>query len=275
MPVSCKDEPEQIPAYIKIEPFVVNSPGGAGWQKITEGWLYIDNLLVGGYALPATVPVLDSGNVKVTILPGVRENGLTETPTVYPFFQPFEGNYTLQPAETTTIQPATQYYPNAVFPWSLDRSTLNNSTIGFENRDGDSSNTFVLVTDGAFEGRSLKLAVDTAHTLMEVATELLDELPVTQERPVWLELHYQCDMPFELWILGSDGGGIEISQAVYLFAPYETWNKIYFNLSPFLIALKQDKYRLFFRASLPRGSNGQYSQTAGTVYLDNLRLIHF
>lgn len=55
---SCKNEEEALPAYLKIEPFTVDALGGAGWQKITDGWLYVNDKFLGGYSLPATVPFL-------------------------------------------------------------------------------------------------------------------------------------------------------------------------------------------------------------------------
>lgn len=270
----CKDDPEPIPAYVHIEPFSVNELGGAGWQKITEGWLYVNNELIGGYTLPATVPVLAEGQSQIEIFPGVKENGLKQTPSVYPYLVSYQTTSNLSPSQTTNIQPVTQYGPNTVFPWSVDRATFDNSSIVLENRDGDTSNTYILTTQGAFEGRSVLLAVDTAHTIMEVATEEVSDLPVTNAQPVWLEMHYRNDVPFELWVLGSQGNSNETARAVYQFAPSETWNKIYFNLTDYLIALSQDRYRLFFRVGLPRDGSGQALQNTGAVFIDNLRLVH-
>ena len=58
---ACKDQPEAIPAYLEIKPFVVNAEGAAGWQKITEAYVYVNREYLGAYSLPATVPVLAEG----------------------------------------------------------------------------------------------------------------------------------------------------------------------------------------------------------------------
>ncbi len=271
----CKDEPEPIPAYLHIEPFTVNATGGADWQKITEGWVYVNNQLLGGFTLPATVPVLADGESQVLVFPGVKENGLTSTPAVYPFLERFEAEVVLTSGQTTNLQPATKYAPAAIFPWSVERASFNTTSVNLEDRDGDSLSTFVLTTDGAFEGRSVLLSVDTAHRINDVATELLLDLPVTQAQPVRLEMNYKNDIPFELWVLGTQGNASELSLGVYQFVPAENWNKIYFNLTTFLIALNQDKYRLLFRVNLPRDDKGNIIQNTGTVLLDNLRIIHF
>lgn len=273
--MGCKDEPEPIPAYLHIEPFSVNATGGAGWQKITDGWVYVNNELLGGFSLPATIPVLADGESQVLIFPGVKENGLKGTPSVYPFMERYETKAVLTPAQTTTLQPSTKYATNVVFPWSVERGSFNSSSVVLEDRDTDSLSTFVLTTTGAFEGRSLTLNVDTAHQVNNIATEQLLGLPVTHAKPVWLEMHYKNNIPFELWLLGTEGAASELTTAVYQFVPSENWNKIYLNLTTFLIALDQDKYRLLFRVNLPRDDKGNIVQNAGSVSLDNLRLIHF
>ncbi len=273
---ACTDEEERIPAYIRIEPFTVNAVGGTDWQKITEAWVYVNDQFLGGYTLPALVPVLADGEADVLVFPGVKENGLLLTPGLYPFMARHEGKVALVPGQATTLLPTTSYLPEAIFPWTVDRTTFNNTTVVLEDRDGDPATTFELVTDGAFEGRSVKLAVDTAHTINEIVSEVVSTLPTTGDRPVWLEMHYRNDLPFELWLLGTDSNGSnELAQPIYQFVPTENWNKIYINLTEFIVALQQDKYRLFYRVPLQKNVSGQYDKIKGEVFLDNLRLIHF
>lgn len=271
----CKDDPEPVPAYIRLEPFVVNENGGAGWQKITEGWLYVDNQLIGGYTLPATVPVLAEGESPILVFPGVKANGLKDSPEVYPFMVRYETSVNLAANQNTTIQPVTKYSADAKFPWSADKSSFNNTSVVLENRDQDTANTFVLTTDGAFDGQSVKLAVDTAHALMEIVTEQLTGLPASNAQPVWLEMNYKNDLPFELWLLGARDNTNELARAVYQFNTSNEWNKIYINLTDYLISLQQDKYRLYFRVLLTKDATGKYVQNNGTVLFDNLRLVHF
>lgn len=273
---ACTNEEERIPAYMRIEPFSVNAPGGAAWHEITEGWVYVNDQFLGGYTLPAIVPVLAEGNATVLVFPGVKENGLFQTPGVYPFLDRHESKVALLPGQTTSIQPATGYLPEAIFPWTVDRTTFNTSAIVLENRDGDMATAFELTANGAFDGRSVKMAVDTAHTLIEIATEAVSNLPNTGDRPVWLELHYRNDMPFELWLLGTEGSGSnELAQPIYQFVRSDNWNKIYFNLTEFIVSMQQEKYRLFFRTALRKDVTGKYEQFKGEVFLDNMRLIHF
>ncbi len=82
-----------------------------GWQKITDGWLYVDGEYLGAYTLPAIVPVLAEGENEVILFPGVKENGIEATPNIYPYLTQFAKHYTLNAGQTTAVQPVTDYDP--------------------------------------------------------------------------------------------------------------------------------------------------------------------
>lgn len=275
---ACKDKPEAIPAYLQLKPFEVNAQGGADWQKITDGWLYVNGEFLGAYTLPATVPILAEGPSDIWVLPGVKQNGLSQTPNLYGFLKRFEKQYDLVPGQTTVVQPVTQYVDNTIYAWDFIRASFDApTTILLENRDDDENSSFVVTSDGAFggSGKSLLLQVDTAHTLIEIATEQVT-LPTAGAKETWLELHYRNDIPFELWLVGTTGLSTqEVNQSVYYFNTSENWNKTYFNLTEFVVAMQQDKYRLFFRTQLPKDASGKYTKMQGSVFLDNIRLVHF
>ncbi len=270
----CKDEAEPIPAYLRIEPFVVNEQGGAAWHKITDGWLYVNGEFLGAYTLPATVPVLAEGESEIILLPGVKENGIALTPNIYSFFTRYEVDANLTPPDMTVVQPSTAYDAESIFPWEGRGDLDGSSTLQFQNIDTDSATTFVLTNVGAFAGKSLLMEVDTAHPTIEIATEKAT-LPATAAQEVWLELHHNNDIPFTLNLLSSTSGGQEIGQAIYLFNETEGWNKIYINLTEFLVSVQQTEHRLFFRVTLPKDDFGKYTDLNGKVMLDNIRLVHF
>lgn len=268
---------EPIPSYIHIEPFTVSALGGTAWQKITEGWLYVNGNLIGGFTLPVDVPVLEEGNYEVQVFPGVKVNGLRDSPGLYPFMKRYVKQVDLVAGETVTIQPTTAYEATAKFAWPESESTFDGpSSVILENRDGDNLNTFEVTPEGGMEGKGLLMKVDTAHAIMEVAVEEV-ALPNTGDRQVWLELHYSNDIPFSLQLLGIKSDGFEESASVYLFNPTTDngWNKIYINLTDYVVGLKEPGYRLYFRVPLPRDNNGNYTTVSGKVRMDNIRLVHF
>ena len=274
MAIGCKDQPEAIPAYLEIQPFMVNAEGGAGWQKITEGYVYVNREYLGAYTLPAMVPVLAEGKSLVWVYPGVKDRGIAATPDIYPFLLRYETMPTLTGGQTTPVQPVTSYDPDDKYTWSLDRTTFDgNSSVVFENRDNDANSSFVLSTDGAFSGKSLLMQVDTAHPTIQIASE--DVILPTDRTQVWVEMNYKNDLVLDIYLLGNGSGGSESGQEVLHLNPRENWNKVYINLTELLLTSRRDNYRLFFQVTLPKDSAGKYAKTAGSVRIDNLRLIHY
>lgn len=274
--LGCKDEPEQIPAYLHLKPFTVNAQGDASWHKLTEGWLYVNGEYLGSYTLPATVPILAEGKSEVLLFPGVKENGILATPNIYPLLTRWESkNVTLTAGQTTDIQPSTTYDAATNFSFGIGRGDFDGgSNIVLEDRDDDQTTTYSITSNGAFAGNCLLMELDTAHPIIEIATEKVVGLPVTGSPEVWLEMHYKCDAPFFLYLLYSINGSTEASQAVFQFNNAAEWNKIYLNLTEALLVHKADTYRLFFRTGLSKDVNGKFNQEHGTVRIDNIRLGH-
>ncbi|NTV84545.1 MAG: hypothetical protein HGA23_09650, partial [Bacteroidales bacterium] len=55
---------QTVPSYLKIDSigFVTdNDLQGTNSQKITDVWVYVDDDLIGGFEMPATIPVLAEG----------------------------------------------------------------------------------------------------------------------------------------------------------------------------------------------------------------------
>lgn len=269
---ACKDSSEQIPAYLSLKPFTVNATGGASWQKITDGWLYVDGVFLGAYTLPDTIPVLADGNSEIILFPGVKENGIAGTPNIYPYMNRYTVTKNLTGPQITEILPVTDYVDKLVYAFGETRGDFDGgSSISLENRDSDGAVNAELTTDGAFFGKSVKMQVDTTHPIMDVATEAMTGLPALGAPEVWLELNYKCDMPFFLYLLS---GSSEKAVFVYLFNPSESWNKTYLNLTSNIVETQQSEQRLYFRLGLPRDSNGKFTINNGTVMLDNIRVVH-
>ncbi len=270
----CKDQPEQIPAYLEIKPFMVNAEGGTNWQKITEAYVYVNREYLGAYSLPASVPVLAEGDALVYAYPGVKENGIVTTPNIYPFLLRHEQTLPLAGGQSTTLQPITSYDPDTKYPWALDRTTFDGtSSIVFQNRDSDDNSSYSLSTDGAFSGKSLLMEVNEAHPAILIASEAV--LLPTDNQQVWLELQYKNDMVFEAYLLGKTGSGEERTQPLFQFNKKDDWNKTYRNLTELLLQSQEETYRIAFLVRLPKDAAGNYTQTSGSVRIDNLRLANF
>ena len=269
---ACKDEVEQIPAYLDLQPFTVQADWSTSYHKITEGWLYVDGEYLGAYSLPAKVPVLNAGVKEVLLYPGVRENGQLETPNIYPFLKVFDKDVDLKAGETITVNPVTSYDIRTKYLWDAEQANFNASSIGWINLDNDPSTSVQLTSNGAFNGRCTFLKVDETSPLMEIGTEPF-LLPSDQFREIWMELHYQANVPFDLFIYGVENNGTQDSQPIFKFNFKETdgYNKIYFSLGGSVFQTQRPRYRLRVKAAYPSNS----SLGAGEVRLDNLQILYF
>ncbi len=272
------DRPEPIPAFLRIEPFTVDATaGGNSMHEIDKGWVYVNNELLGGFELPVELPVLVEGRANVLVFPGVTANGQNDSPTLFAPMERHRDSVNLVAGQTATISPTTRYEPTLKFAFAPDRTTFDGATsIVFENRDSDNINTFTVSPQGGYTGKGILMDVDTAHALMEIASELVP-LPNTGDRQVWLEMHHSNDVPFSIQIVTVDDTGFE--EAIPLFLANATqnggWNKLYFNLTDYISQKQRPNYRIYYRLRLPTDSNGQPTVLRGFTKLDNIRLIHF
>ncbi|MEZ4990438.1 MAG: hypothetical protein R2824_08500 [Saprospiraceae bacterium] len=265
---------ESVPAFILINPFELQTdPGvqGSASHKITEGWLTVNGEFLGAYQLPATVPVLMEGPADVVVEAGIKDNGISTTPDIYPFYSPYETSVTLIPDETATVNPKVSYDRNTKFSFiedfesgaTLFQDLLQGQT-GLTVSDED-------VFEGSYSGR---IELTDTDPVVEVAT--LNEYPgLTDQSPyVYLEVNYRSEAPVIFGLIG--GRGTSSRNSVYDpgFNPKETWNKIYFNLSGLLATSPFDAHQIGLQAYLPT-ENGQFTTSQATVWLDNIKLVHF
>ncbi|HEY0262319.1 MAG TPA: hypothetical protein VGB95_04790, partial [Chitinophagales bacterium] len=78
-----------IPVYIQIDSMSVQtnqSTQGSASSKITDAWLYVNGEQIGVFELPAKIPVLKSGDLRVSISAGIKDNGIANTRAAYPFY---------------------------------------------------------------------------------------------------------------------------------------------------------------------------------------------
>jgi hypothetical protein len=260
-----------IPAYLTVQPFQFNAQVGQGSsaQKITDAWVYIDNVLNGVYELPATFPVVDLGSHKITILPGVRNDGVRTEPISFPFFQQYELTKTLVAGVTEVIKPTTAYIPQTIF--QLNENFEGNGNNINLNRDNNTSITFQN-TPGGFEGRSGKLTFDRTTPIIEKATSNRFSFDYTSSSAlVYLEMNYKTEAYLNLGVLAytQQGSSAELQTAIISLYPNSDWNKIYLDLTNSLRIAKAVEFQLFVQGNFQTDLPG----TTASIWLDNVKII--
>ena len=81
---------QDIPTYLVVPDiqFEPTELQGTASTNITDLWVYSATDVVGVFPLPAVVPLLqeDVQGGAVTLLAGIRENGLSDRRSPYPFY---------------------------------------------------------------------------------------------------------------------------------------------------------------------------------------------
>lgn len=260
---------EEIPAFLEMESFelTVTPNNGTADQNITEGWVYVNNDLIGAFSAGKPFPVLASGTVEIIVDPGVHENGIGFTPSLYPYYTRYTTTLELTPGQTTTFTPEFEYREDIEF---VSIEEFENTSIFTVDRDGNEETTIEYTTEGAFEGFSAKIELDNENPFFEMASNITWDLPIIGANETWMEINFKTDMPFALGLLTQDPATGVITP-VYLNGLNRTaeWRKVYINFQETIAAIPVPPFQLGFIAELPT------DQASGTIFIDNVKLLHF
>ena len=233
--------------------------------RVKDVWLYIDGDLQGAYPLPATIPLLREGTVRLQFNAGILLNGISATRAAYPFFVPWDTVVDLYRGRTDTLRPRTSYRNTVRYVWLEDFDNL-----GFGLRARSGSDTVLLRenrADSVFEGlSSLYMAVDQRAPYL--VAESIDQFGLTAGKPCFLELNYRNNVPLQVGLQSQLGSDISDPLWIVELAPTALWSKQYINFSPYLGVVNGARYRVLLRPLHPSGST-----VTSRVWVDNLKLL--
>lgn len=266
----CKTSGE-LPAYLSINSMQVlaQSNQGSASHNIKNVWVFINSQPLGVYELPASVPVLEEGAVQVLLRAGIANNGISETRSIYPFYAADTFSVQLAPMQAINRNSLLRYNSGTAFAFITDFEVGNNF-------DDTNPNQNLLDITGnpalVFEGsRSATLTISQANPAFEIGTIDYYTLPGNKV-PVYLELNYQCDQPFQVAVKGVNAGGNGVILPVLYVNTKNTWNKIYIDLTETVSALGAEglnQFQILFKSQLE--NNGA---TQASFYWDNIKLLY-
>lgn len=264
---------EQIPAYLHIEPFELNANAtqGSGHSKITDVWLSVDGEFLGSYSLPADIPLLKEGNVEIELQAGIKDNGISALPEIYPFYTSYLTQVQLTPAQSVEVRPTVTYIDDINFAMLEDFEQAPHFFT--QDIDGNLGTEITASNEEVFEGASSgRITLTASNTIIEVATDVTRAFKEVDKDGiyVYLELNYKTDVPIAFGLIGNFDGNQapEILYEPILF-PKQEWNKIYLNLSTVVFNLNAEAYQIAILAQLPD------DKEEANIWLDNVKLIHF
>lgn len=284
---SCsKDREAEKPVYLSIPEILLTTDyisEGTSSNKITTVWIVVNGDPAGVFEIPCTVPVLlNEGNNRITLHPGINLNGITSTRAIYEGYESMNFDLTYSPSGKATADTLLIEEANRTTKY-LDRITVN----VFEDFDGTGlnlektprSDTNIRKTSDTTEifinsqnpnednGKAGVLYVTKSRDFGEIATTEEFQLPIGGAN-VYLEMNYKCNIPFIVGVIANNPDGI-VQQPTYAVAPKEDWNKIYINLVTEVSANNNASgYKIFFMAEHIEGVD------TGKVFMDNLKLVY-
>ena len=258
----------EIPAYLYIDTIELstNSNEGASSNNITDAWIFMNDIPLGTFELPAKVPVLAEGAQNIKIWAGIKENGISTTRKMYPFYEYYTESVFLQRNELNPIEPSINYFPGITFEWKENfdmGSTLTKS--------GSSDTTIQFITiDSVPEMGSQTAAIhlDTDRPFFEFATSS-QQFILPKGPPIYLEISYLCTNEFSVSLIKNTLQGTVQLNPLLTITPSNSWNTIYVNLTT-LVSQQTDaiSFEVYVKGQL------NPANSSGYVLLDNLKLIH-
>lgn len=271
--------PEEIPAYLHITNFTVNTSVGEGTNSsnIVDAYLFVDGSFLGVYTLPATLPILNTGLTRLDVFPGIKDNGIDSTPEIYPFYSVYQLDVDLVSEETDTIQPVTGYVDDLKF--TIREGFENTLQIFRDDIDGDDQTTIELTETEVFEGTSsAKIVLSDENPILQVGSTRFTDLPLGSQG-VYLELDYKTEVPFEVGIYYYDQINTRIADFQHGVNVKTEWNKVYINMTPEFTGLVNipdlKDFQIGFRSVMDRDDSGNYLEGTREIFLDNIKLIHY
>ncbi|MEL6667812.1 MAG: hypothetical protein AAFP08_02515 [Bacteroidota bacterium] len=267
---SCNPE-EQEPAYVTFEGFNLSTGinQGSNSSAIENVWVFADNVYLGTYSLPARIPMLLSGPTTLRFEAGVKENGISSTPQIYPFYQAATVEADLIPGEITAVgRQNISYRSNAVFGFIEsfepdEQRVFNTVIIG----NGPIQTTATDVFEG--DGSGLIRLTDS-NNLVEILADPIFEALFDQgvEPRIWLEMDFKSEATGLVGLVGTNLENQLFRSFNPGFLPREEWTKIYFNLSEIYFSSRANLTQAGITAFLPEEMN------QADILLDNVKLVY-
>lgn len=263
---------DKVPAYVLVQGVTLQTDPatqGSARSNVTDAWVYANEELIGVWELPALVPILKEGAVKIEVAAAVKKNGMFDDRVRYPFYTSWSSTVDLVRTQTRSLQPLVEYNSGADF-WI---EAFEDAGHLFHMADTADELIHFTATDHPelnIEGNGCRgFILDGSNTFIRFYTD--EDFPATGG-PMFLEVDYASDLTLTLGAMYVLDGLAHMTPYVHIAPSKQAdgsmpWKKIYIDLSPvFNSGVTQRD--IYFEATLPSGQGG------GRVYLDNIKLVY-
>ncbi len=279
--VSCDkfDGEQEVPSYISIDTIgfsSIYSDEGTDKQRITDAWVYVNDQLVGGFEMPFTAPVLNRGEVKLEIRPGIILNGISETRAPYPYFAPIIINdFSLEQGEVAGINDLnTVYRDNTEFVWREEFEDEAFAIVKGPEGEVDIARTSPPGSPEAFTDENSEysgvavLGSDNSRMVLQSDDGNDGGFELRKGNFIFLELHYKTEVPLITGLFINQQNQFIQKRPFVGLNPTDEWKKVYINFTPLVNEeVGAVDFRFYFEANASEG------QAGSKIYLDNIKLL--
>ncbi len=267
--ISCKKyAPAPDAFFLRINSINVstNPKQGSGAHKIVDLHLYVNGFFQGAYPVGSAMPIVTNNNqVKIEILPGIKNNGISDTRVFWRIYNEVRFDTLVESGKTIDRRLTFVYKESANFPWIEGFESNTVSGYSIEKSPESQVRPRIIQTDSSFEGKYLEIALtgDTIIGQIQSSGEGY-VLPKTNEN-VYLELNYRCNQTFVVGMMTQTN---QLKPIIYL-KEQKDWNKIYIQLSTVLNTEPlSEKNKIYFRLLK------EASDPTAWIHLDNIKLVY-
>ena len=269
---------QTVPSYLGIDSlgfYCDNDIQGTSNQKIVDAWVYVDDDLIGGFEMPALIPVLKSGIHKLEIRPGIILNGIPDTRAPYPCIKPIIiDEFDLYIDSTVTAYGTTTYYDNAEFVWMEDfedpslaiHESINSDTVIYITEPANAQGAF-LDDHSQYSGISY---LDETRPYVQLVSDNGNDGGFVFDRGdfIFLELNYRNNVSVVVGLYIELADQTIEQRSFLIISPTDAWKKIYVNFTPIVNETTDAvNYKVYFEAYHSAGIEDEY------IMLDNLKLV--
>lgn len=280
---------KEAPYYIKIDSipfrdstqFYQTRNNGKNAVEISDAWVFANGKFIGMFQMPALVPIDVEGGpeVRLSIEPGVRADGMSDFRVSYPFYKRWDRTLNLVRGVPTPVNFTTTYKSDGIslkvpMPIYLDFESTSDSAQLIPAGDNRAASVLTglpgdVYPDGGRSSLLLQGVAGQSGTL-DFRSSSTFKVSRVENASVYLEMNYKCNVPFLVGLhfnAGNEGQGSIFD--MNLLPTNGQWRKVYISLldEAFMTPRNSD-FRLGIRASM----NGSGTEK---IIIDNVRLLMY
>jgi len=264
---SCETDSEQA-SFLSIQNFsFVNSEESSflSEENITDAWVTVNGNFMGAFETPSNIPILEleEPTNDIRISPGIKENGISGSRMIYPFYNFYDVSESINHGETIIIHPTTSYKEANFKFLTQGRFELGNMLEATENSD-----TIPFTqNEEVYEGlKSCAICIDETNASFQVIT--IDDFYFNNfPEYVFLEMNFKSSVNFKIGLI-KDGNIQNKAEHMQIY-PSKNWNKIYLNLSQLIIPnINNSTFKIYFESDMLD------NDSEGCLYLDNIKVVY-